>query len=78
VVECEAESVVEVAVMEIVDALVVEVEVVLMFEEVLLAMENALVDPRMEMNATDSDSLMVALLFIKSLCKSYLCCEMMR
>jgi len=56
--------VVEVAVMEIVDALVVEVEVVLMFEEVLLAMENALVDPRIEMNATDSDSLMVALLFI--------------
>ena len=55
---------VEVAVMEIVDALVVEVEVVLMFEEVLLAMENALVDPRIEMNATDSDSLMVALLFI--------------
>jgi len=37
-----------------------------MFEEVLLGMENALVDPnpRMEMNATDSDSLMVSLWFV--------------
>lgn len=69
---------VEVAVMDRADLLVVEVEVVLMFEDVLLEIENALVDPRMEMNATDSDSLMVALLFIKNLCKSYLCCEMMR
>jgi hypothetical protein len=50
--------------MEKVDARVVEVEVVLMFEEELLAMENALVDPRIEMNATDSNSLMVALLSI--------------